>query len=159
MIYEIAHRSQKHCNTYTIPSNLHEIVISTLPKDLDVTSLVKAETSKKILHDEMNDFNFYNIPYHERIDPEKITKTGYADFKSVHKLQAFNEKRGILTTSKFFTKKKFTDFERKIRSDLKTSQNQLFLLREMYFFFFIFLFFIIFLFSNHFFPKIKKIKL
>lgn len=131
MNYEIAHHTQKRSKHYTIPSDLHEIVKSSLPRDLDITALVKAETSNKIVHDEMNDFNFYNIPFGERIDPEKLNKTGFADFKSVHKLQAFNEKRGILTTSKFFKKKKFTDFERRIRNDLKDSDKKLFLLREM----------------------------
>ena len=131
MNYEIVHYTQKKYKNYNIPSNLHEIVKANIPRDFDIMNLVKQETTKKIINDEMNDFNFYNIPYNERIDPEKLNKTGYADFKSVHKLQAFNEKRGISTTNKFFKRQKLSDFERNIRTDLKKTDKNLFLLREM----------------------------
>lgn len=134
MNYEIAHQSQKPVKNYSIPSNLHEIMKFSLQRDFDVTTLVKTETTAKILNDEMNDFNFYNIPFNERIDPDKMMKTGYADFKSVHKLEAFNEKRGITTTGKFFKKQAFTEFEKRIRKELKTRDNKVLLLREMFFF-------------------------
>ncbi len=131
MNYQIVHNSQKHQKNYTIPSNLHEIVKSKISKDFDISNLVKAETYNKIINDEMNDFNFYNIPFLERIDTEKLNKTGYADFKSVHKLQAFNEKRGIQTTSKFFKGLNLTDFEKTLQKDLKKNGKNLFLLRDL----------------------------
>lgn len=132
MNYEIIHSSQKNTKKYIIPQNSHEILKSSLPKDLDVTNLVKCDISRKILNDEMNDFNFYNIPFGERIDTDKLSKTGYADFKSINKLRAFNEKRGINTTSKFYKKKVFTDYEKNIRKQLRTNDKKIFLLREMY---------------------------
>lgn len=128
---EIVHYSQNHIKNYSIPLNLNEIVKSSLPRDFDLTTLVKHETTQKIINDEMNDFNFYNIPIGERIDPDKMNRTGFADFKSMHKLQAFNEKRGIHTTSRFFKKQKLSLYEQNIRKGLKANDQKLFLLREM----------------------------
>lgn len=132
MNYGLVHSSQKITKKYPIPPNTHEIMRSSLPKDLDVTNLVKTEITRKIINDEMNDFNFYDIPFAERIDTDKLNRTGFADFKSINKLQAFNEKRGIRTTGRFFQRKFLSEYEKNIRKQLRSDDNKIFLLREMY---------------------------
>lgn len=131
MNFDIAHRLNPKKKAFIFPSNMKEIITSEIPKDHDFLPLIKKEAHQKIIQDEMNDFRFYDIPIDERVDEEVFYKTGFPDFKSVHKLKEMNEKKGIETESKFYKKLKLNNYEKEVRKQMSSTGTHLFLLREM----------------------------
>lgn len=130
MNYDIVH-STKQKKNYSLPNNVALILRASIPKNFDLIPLMKNDAKSKILNDEMNDFKFYEIPFYERVDSDVFNKTGILDFKSIHKLNELNEKKGIKTRNKFYKKLKLTEFEKNVRNELKFSGSHRFLLREM----------------------------
>jgi hypothetical protein len=131
MNFDIAHHLNPKKKLFALPSNVKEIITSKLPKDHDFLPLIQKEAFNKLITDERNDFHFYDIPIDERVDEEIFYKTGYPDFKSVHKLKEMNEKKGIQTEEKFHQKLKFNNYEKEVRKQMSSTGMYRFLMREM----------------------------
>ena len=84
-------------NIFLTSSITDLIRLSGIPKSpIDIEVQVMNDMKKRILQDEMNDINFYDI---QSVDDNKLNKTGH-NFRSIH----FTSDVGMIRGTKFHHK-------------------------------------------------------